>query len=253
MQNNYLYNNLINNVPNTKAKEECFLQPFPPFSSFYGNFLQQNSKIQVSNSPNIFLNINHDHSFYGYATKEYNKLNKSKQNNAIIDAVTNTVLHFLGETNHSTETARLMLYYKNNLNCPITEFYNKDISQCSERAVSAHNLFQFFGLSSYLVSGPVEINGTQTQHHYNIVKLNEHYHIYDLACCPTKNIAGKITKQPLVKTLSEQEALKIGFEKEQFDINLNELLEPITFKTASQKQYIVSYGTSYHKEQSFIK
>lgn len=249
MQTNLLKTIQQKNLPT----ETCILQELPPVTSFFGGVLNQTSKLQVATEPKLFLVANHSQAFYDFANQDLQNQQKLNAKEAEVNAVTNTVLHFLGGTNRKNNVERTSLYYKNSLNCPITAFYGKDSSECSERALAAHALFQAFGMESYLVNGPLMINGMQTQHVYNIIKQNNHYHIYDLACCPTVLQGNQIVKQPLVKQLSEEEVLRIGFEKEQFTVDLNEILLPVTFQTAKGNTYCAQYGTSYHKEQAFLQ
>lgn len=212
-------------------------------SHIYPHFVLPNNAIRVCDRPNFSLLFNDTKLIYDTALKLYLKQNKNvSEHTKIVHAVTETVCQLLGGTNRSENKERYLNYAQAGGVCPMTRFYGKDVSECSERALAAHNLFKFFGMISYFVAGPITINNTVSAHHYNIIKLDNDYVIYDLAACPTSMKDGKLTKQPLVKTLSEKELQVLLLNDAQKTVDLNAEIKPTTFNTASGKTYHVTYG-----------
>lgn len=203
----------------------------------YDQFLQPEQKLPVASRPSLFLSVNLNAAMYMHAKQQVKDLSSDSE---IVQAVTNTVLHFFGGTNVANNKTRLSIYQNNMPVCPLSAFVGKDASECAERASAAHNLFHYFGLQSYLLNGPILLNGNPQTHYYNIVELNKKHYLYDLAVCPTKQTSNGLKKLPMLKELSKQE---IAFLKEGNQHNLNQAMEPISFCTASGNQYEVCYGS----------
>lgn len=216
----------------------------------FGEFITSENLIQISDYPEWFLKFDDEKLIYEELA------NRIKQNynenlsdfNLIYKSIRDVVYSKIGQTNHAENLDRYCQYttQKDNI-CPISHFYERDISECSERALLAQNLFKFLGVESYFMAGKLNINDNIQMHNYNIIYIKDKAYIFDLACTPlTKKENGELEKNPLVKELSEQEQAMISIQRvnTQCNISLENKLEPVSFTMPSGKFYTLGYGQS---------
>lgn len=227
-------------------------------SNLYSNFFYSSNKIQISDYPEFYIQMDDENQAYSILLNKIN-LNKTSDNKLqmIANSVRDTVYELIGQTNHAENFERVCLYNSDkNHTASIKSFYYKDISSCSERAALAHNLFKFLGIESYYATSKISINGTKELHNFNIIKFENKTYIFDLACTPIIiNKKGEKERMPLVKTFTNEESnnLFVNSNASQFFVDLSKL-NPVSFVMPSGNSYTIKYGINQNiKEKSIIK
>jgi len=214
----------------------------------FGEFITTENLIQISDYPEWFLKFNDEQKIYeelaNHIKQNFNE--KTSDFDLICKSIRDVVYSKIGQTNHAENLDRYCQFttQKDNI-CPISNFYGRDISECSERALIAHNLFKFLGVESYFMAGKLNINNNVQMHNYNIIYIKDKAYIFDLACTPlTKKENGELEKNPLIKELSKQEQAMILIQRinTQCNISLEDKLEPVSFTMPSGKFYTLGYG-----------
>lgn len=214
----------------------------------FGEFATNENLIQISDYPEWFLKFDDEQLIYeelaNCIKQNYNE--NLSDFNLICKSIRDVVYSKIGQTNHAENLDRYCQFttQKDNI-CPISNFYERDISDCSERALIAHNLFKFLGVESYFMAGKLCINNTFQSHNYNIIYHNDKGYVFDLACTPYKKTQnGNLQKNPIVKELNEKEQMILNFhrDKTQCELSLNNTMEPVSFTMPSGKFYTLQYG-----------
>lgn len=227
----------------------------------FGSFIVPQNLIQISDYPSWYISFDDQKNIYFQLAK--NLKNNSTKNIAdfdlICDCVRDTVYSMVGQTNRAENFDRCskFTFEKDNV-CPISNFFGRDISECSERAIIAHNLFKFMGIESYLMEGVLNINNNQQLHNYNIVYNEEKGILFDLACTPyKKNQKGELERNPVIKFLTKKEMIMLKEQRDNIQCCLyfGDKLEPVFFEMPSGKKYKLEYGlcTTVNKQTALSK
>lgn len=131
--------------------------------------------------------IDNGGSYYNIKNNEYiyefiSILKRNNINN--IDQALNNIYNFIsyyfGKDGDDEKRQNIFNQHTFNDSYPdISVLRNQNAAMCSERAAMAQNLFSFFGIESYYLTGYLKVNEQQEPHAFNLIKYKGKFMIYD--------------------------------------------------------------------------
>lgn len=100
--------------------------------------------------------------------------------NTILNNIYTFINYYFGK--NGNENKRQEIFNRNSFdkNYPdISVLRKQNAALCSERAAMAQNLFSFFGIESYYITGEANVLGEQSSHAFNIINYNGKIMLYD--------------------------------------------------------------------------